>query len=114
MCIGSLRPVAQTAGLVQETFDDSPPVVTGSQTDVKNPKDTKKATETLEQDRRESEGFFNPGDSLKIPSVTRSGSGGNKTAQQKANISANRTKAQNMAKARIAKKKSFSNRAKGV
>ncbi len=28
-------------------FDDSPPVVTGRQTGVENPKDTKKATEEL-------------------------------------------------------------------
>ena len=28
-------------------FDDSPPVVTGMQTGVENPKDTKKATEEL-------------------------------------------------------------------
>ena len=110
MCFGR----SQSTPIPQRTFDDSPPVVTGSQTGVEKPKDTKKATERLEQDRRESEGFFNPGDSLKIPGVTRSGSGGNKTAQQKKNIANNRTKAQNMAKARIAKKKSFSNRAKGV
>jgi len=104
MCIGSLRPVAQTAGLVQETFDDSPPVVTGSQTDVKNPKDTKKATETLEQDRRESEGFFNPGDSLKIPTVTsKGGKGGVVKRNQRSARLRSKTKT-----------KSFSNRAKGV
>ena len=99
MCIGSLRPVAQTAGLVQETFDDSPPVVTGSQTDVKNPKDTKKATEALAQNRRESEGFFNPGDSLKIPGVTRR-SGSNSLASKQA-----KTNRQNTAKRNFNKKK---------
>ena len=72
MCFGRSQPVLAP----QRTFDDSPPVVTGSQTGVEKPKDTKKATEKLEQDRRESEGFFNPGDSLKIPGVTKSGSGG--------------------------------------
>ena len=60
----------------QRTFDDSPPVVTGSQTGVENPIDTKKVTEKLEQDRRESEGFFNPGESLKIPGVTKKSGGG--------------------------------------
>jgi len=109
MCFGR----SQSAPAPQRTFDDSPPVVTGSQTGVEKPKDTKKATEKLEQDRRESEGFFNPGDSLKIPGVTRSGSGGNKTAQQKANIAANKKKAKDSALARK-KNKSFSNRAKGV
>jgi len=66
MCFGR----SQSTPVPQRTFDDSPPVVTGSQTGVENPKDTKKATETLEQERREAEGFFNPGDSLKIPGVT--------------------------------------------
>ena len=108
MCFGR----SQSTPVPQRTFDDSPPVVTGSQTGVENPKDTKKATETLEQDRRESEGFFNPGDSLKIPGVTKSG-GGNKTAQQKANLAANKRKAKDSALARK-KNKSFSNRAKGV
>ena len=108
MCFGR----SQSTPVPKTTFDDSPPVVTGSQTGVENPKDTKKATETLEQDRRESEGFFNPGDSLKIPGVTKSG-GGNKTAQQKANLAANKRKAKDSALARK-KNKSFSNRAKGV
>jgi hypothetical protein len=109
MCFGR----SQSAPIPQRTFDDSPPVVTGSQTGVEKPKDTKKATERLEQDRRESEGFFNPGDSLKIPGVTRSGSGGNKTAQQKKNIADNKQRAKDSALARK-KNKSFSNRAKGV
>ena len=108
MCFGR----SVSTPVPQRTFDDSPPVVTGSQTGVENPKDTKKATETLEQDRRESEGFFNPGDSLKIPGVTKSG-GGNKTAQQKANLAANKRKAKDSALQRK-KNKSFSNRAKGV
>jgi len=108
MCFGR----SQSTPIPQRTFDDSPPVVTGSQTGVENPKDTKKATETLEQDRRESEGFFNPGDSLKIPGVTKSG-GGNKTAQQKANLAANKKKAKDSALARK-KNKSFKNKAKGV
>jgi len=81
MCFGR----SQSAPAPQRTFDDSPPVVTGSQTGVENPKDTKKATERLEQDRRESEGFFNPGDSLKIPGVTRSGSNSLGAKQAKIN-----------------------------
>ena len=81
MCFGR----SQSTPIPQRTFDDSPPVVTGSQTGVENPKDTKKATERLEQDRRESEGFFNPGDSLKIPGVTRSGMSNADKAKRKIN-----------------------------
>ena len=39
-------------------FDDSPPVVTGSQTGVENPKDTKKATEELKIRRQKKEGTY--------------------------------------------------------
>ena len=109
MCFGSSR----SAPAPQRTFDDSPPVVTGTQTGIENPKDTKKATEELRIEREKKEGFYNPGDSLQIAGITKR-SGGNKTAQQKKNLAANRAKSQSMAKARIAKKKSFSNKAKGV
>tara|TARA_B100001093_G_scaffold430250_1_gene425881 strand:- start:224 stop:526 length:303 start_codon:yes stop_codon:yes gene_type:complete len=100
MCFGS----SQATPAPQRTFDDSPPVVTGSQTGVENPKDTKKVTERLEQDRRESEGFFNPGDSLKIPTVTgKGGKGGVVKRNQRSARLRSKTKT-----------KSFSNRAKGV
>ena len=39
-------------------FDDSPPVVTGRQTGVENPKDTKKATEELKIKRKKKEGTY--------------------------------------------------------
>ena len=39
-------------------FDDSPPVVTGRQTGVENPKDTKKATEELRIRRKKKEGTY--------------------------------------------------------
>ena len=39
-------------------FDDSPPVVTGRQTGVENPKDTKKATEELKIRRKKKEGTY--------------------------------------------------------
>ena len=100
MCFGR----SQSTPIPQRTFDDSPPVVTGSQTGVENPKDTKKVTERLEQDRRESEGFFNPGDSLKIPTVTgKGGKGGVVKRNQRSARLRSKTKT-----------KSFSNRAKGV
>ena len=39
-------------------FEDSPPVVTGSQTGVENPKDTKQATEELKIRRQKKEGTY--------------------------------------------------------
>jgi len=67
MCFfGSSQPAAPP----RPEFDDAPPVVTGSQTGVDNPIDTAKATETLRIERQETEGFQNPGDSLKITGIT--------------------------------------------
>ena len=56
MCIGgggSSYPQPQ-----KPEFDDSPPVVTGMQTGVENPKDTKKATEELKIRRQKKEGTY--------------------------------------------------------
>ena len=61
-------------------FDDAPPVVTGKQTGVDNPIDTKKVTEQLRQDRMKEEGFSNPAESLKIAGVT--GGGGKYTVKK--------------------------------
>ena len=63
---------SQPAAPPKPEFDDAPPVVTGSQTGVDNPIDTAKATETLRIERQETEGFKNPGESLKIAGVTKS------------------------------------------
>tara|TARA_R100000388_G_scaffold85933_1_gene65201 strand:- start:387 stop:797 length:411 start_codon:yes stop_codon:yes gene_type:complete len=41
----------------QSEFKDAPPTVTGRQTGVANPKDTKRATESLKMKRREREGI---------------------------------------------------------
>ena len=67
MCFfGSSQPAAPP----RPEFDDSPPVVTGSQTGVENPIDTAKATEELKIKRQKREGSYNPGESLKIAGVT--------------------------------------------
>ena len=66
-------------------FDDAPPVVTGKQTGVDNPIDTKKVTEQLRQDRMKQEGFSNPAESLKIAGVTGSGSSRADKARRKSN-----------------------------
>ena len=54
MCIGARSQPIQQA----PTFRDAPPVVTGSQTGVDNPKDTKKATEQLKIKRQKREGTY--------------------------------------------------------
>jgi len=80
MCFfGSSQPAAPP----RPEFDDAPPVVTGSQTGVDNPIDTAKATETLRIKRQETEGFQNPGDSLKITGVTGSSGRGGVVARNK-------------------------------
>ena len=101
MCVGGGPSYPQPQ---RPEFDDSPPVVTGSQTGVDNPKDTKRATEELKINRQKKEGtYVDPNLAAVEEKLTRSG-GGNKTAQQKANIAANRKKAQNMARARLKSK----------
>ena len=66
-------------------FDDAPPVVTGKQTGVDNPIDTKKVTEQLRQDRMKEEGFSNPAESLKIAGVTSGGMSNADKAKRKLN-----------------------------
>ena len=68
MCFFGRR--AKAATPPKTTFDDSPPVVTGTQTGVDNPVDTEKVTEELKIKRMAKEGMSNPGDSLNIAGVT--------------------------------------------
>ena len=57
-------------------FEDSPPVVTGSQTGVENPKDTKKATEELKIRRQKKEGtYVDPNLAAVEEKLSRSGGG---------------------------------------
>lgn len=85
-------------------FEDSPPVVTGMQTGVENPKDTRRATEELRIQRQQREGtYVDPNLAAVEERLSRSG-GGNKTAQQKANLAANRDRAKTMARARLKRK----------
>ena len=103
---------SQAAAPPKPEFDDAPPVVTGKQTGVDNPIDTKKVTEQLRQDRMKQEGFSNPAESLKIAGVTKSGGLGAKekserSARLRSGISRGprpASKAQKMAAARTAMK----------
>ena len=108
MCIGGSPSYAAPATPQRETaaFQDAPPVVTGKQTGVENPKDTKKVTEELKIKRQKKEGTYvepNPNLQRTEELLTRRG-GGNKTAQQKANLAANRKKAKSLALKRKAAK----------
>jgi hypothetical protein len=85
----------------EREFKNRPVTVTGRQTGVDNPIDTAKFTESLRIQRQKEEGTYVDPNLTTVEKLTRSG-GGNKTAQQKANLAANRKKAQSLAKARKA------------
>ncbi len=57
MCIGG-SPAYATPQRETAAFQDAPPVVTGKQTGVENPKDTKKVTEELKIKRQKKEGTY--------------------------------------------------------
>ena len=104
MCIGG-SPSYADPQRQEAAFQDAPPVVTGSQTGVDNPKDTKKATEELKIRRQKKEGtYIDPNLSRTEELLTGRRGGGNKTAQQKANLARNKQKAKNMARARLSRK----------
>ena len=89
----------------QREYQNRPVTVTGEQTGVDDPKDTKKATETLKIKRQKEEGTYVDPNLTTATKLTRSG-GGNKTAQQKANLAKNKAKAKSLAKARMSRKSS--------
>ena len=104
MCIGG-SPSYAVPQRQEAAFQDAPPVVTGSQTGVEKPKDTKKATEELKIRRQKKEGtYVDPNLSRTEELLTGRSGGGNKTAQQKANLARNKEKAKNMARARLRRK----------
>tara|TARA_R100000005_G_scaffold82036_1_gene49569 strand:+ start:102 stop:440 length:339 start_codon:yes stop_codon:yes gene_type:complete len=91
----------------QREYQNRPVTVTGTQTGVDDPKDTAKATETLKIKRQKEEGTYVDPNLTTAEKLTRSG-GGNKTAQQKANLARNKAKAKSLAKARISRKSRMS------
>ena len=108
MCIGG-SPAYAVPQRQEAAFQDAPPVVTGSQTGVDKPKDTKKATEELKIRRQKKEGtYIDPNLSRTEELLTGRRGGGNKTAQQKANLARNKQKAKNMARARLSRKSRMS------
>ena len=104
MCIGG-SPSYAVPQRQEAAFKDAPPVVTGEQTGVDNPKDTKKATEELKIRRQKKEGtYIDPNLSRTEELLTGRSGGRNKTAQQKANLARNKQKAKTMARARLSRK----------
>ena len=77
-------------------FQNRPVTVTGSQEGVDAPKHTAKSTETLKIKRQKEEGTYVDPNLTTATILTKSG-GGNKTAQQKANLAKNKAKAKSLA-----------------
>ena len=101
MCLGG-GGVARAA-VPQREYQNRPVTVTGEQEGVDDPKDTKKATESLKIKRQKEEGTYVDPNLTTAEKLTRSG-GGNKTAQQKANFARNKQRAKDMARARLKSK----------
>ena len=111
MCIGG-SPAYATPQRETAAFQDAPPVVTGKQTGVENPKDTNKVTEELKIKRQKKEGtYVDPNLQRTEELLTRRG--GSLGAKAKSERAArlkrgysrgNPTKAQKMAKARMNRK----------
>ena len=98
MCIGG-SPAYAVPQRQEAAFKDAPPVVTGSQTGVDNPKDTKKATEELKIRRQKKEGTYvdpNLSRTEELLTGTRNRSR-NLTRQQQKNRDAARDRAQKSA-----------------
>ena len=103
MCVGGSR----TVKVKEPEYKNRPVTVTGEQIGVENPIDTAKVTEQLKIQRQKKEGTYVDPNLLtsKLLSSFSEGNpfqGGNKTARQKANVAANRKKAQSLAKDRKA------------
>ena len=100
MCLGMGGSARQP---VQQELPErnAAPTVSGEQTGVENPKDTKKATDALMIKRQKEEGRYNPESINTTTATILKGGGGNKTAQQKANLAKNKAKAKSLAKARM-------------
>ena len=110
MCLGG--GVARAA-VPQREYQNRPVTVTGEQTGVDNPKDTKKATESLKIKRQKEEGTYVDPNLTTAEKLTRSGGGlgakekSERSARLRSGVSRGPrppSKAQKMAAARKAKK----------
>ena len=89
----------------QREFQNRPVTVTGKQIGVDDPKDTKKATESLKIKRQKEEGtYVDPNLTTAELLGTKKSNGRNLSKQQRANLAKNKAKAKSLAKARMNKK----------
>ena len=102
MCIGG-RPAYGSVQRDPAAYEDAPPIVTGMQTGVSNPKDTKKVTEDLKIKRQKEEGtYVDPNLSRTEELLT--GSGGSRMSlAQRQRRSDNQQRAKSMARARLSR-----------
>ena len=103
MCLGGRRQPPQIETQESESeFENRPVTVTGKQTGVDNPKDTKKATEKLKIKRQKEEGIYEDPDLKTTEKPTRrSGNNRFKKELRDRRKKLGETKAQKLAKARI-------------
>ena len=94
-------------------YRNRPVTVTGTQTGVDDPKDTKKATESLKIKRQKEEGTYVDPNLTTADKLTRTGGSGGAVARNKRAMEARRgysrgnpTKAQSLAKARMSRRSS--------
>lgn len=103
MCLGGGGRATSTEK--KPKFSNAPPVVSGKQEGVDNAKDTKKATRSLMIQRQKEEGtYIDPSQQNLATTTALKSGGGNKTAQQKANLANNKAKAKSLASARMKRK----------
>ena len=104
MCIGG-SPTYASVQRNPAAYQDAPPIVTGMQTGVDKPKDTKKATEQLKIKRQKKEGTYvdpNLSRTEELLTGTRNRSR-NLTRQQQAGRTAARNRAKDMARSRFSR-----------
>ena len=97
MCLG--QRTAKAIGVLPSEYKNRPVTVTGKQTGVDNPKDTKKATETLKIQRQKEEGTYVDPNLTTTEKLT-GGSNQRRAKQNRKNLS----KAQAQARARKAQR----------
>ena len=106
MCFGGGGPAKAILNAQEPDYKNAPVVVTGKQTGVKNPKDTKKATETLKIKRQKEEGIYVEPNLTTASTLERSTrrSGRRLNEQQQKGRDAARDRAKQMAHAKVKKK----------
>ena len=105
MCFGGGGPAKAILNAQEPDYKNAPVVVTGKQTGVKNPIDTKKFTEQLKIKRQKEEGIYVEPNLTTASTLERTSRSGRRlNQQQQKNRDAARDRAKQMARARLKKK----------